>query len=320
VLAFTAGLTLLTTLVFGLAPALGSAWIARPARSSIPAASPRERRPPRGVGARRHRDALAIVLLTGAGLVLRSFSQLLAVDPGFRAERVLTFDVQLAGRALSAEPARAAFYTRAFDALAHLDGVEAAGHRGRDAADGQQLDGGVRAGRSSRAGRPASAGRRLAGGERRLFTTLQIPLRAGRLFDATDRPGGPPVVIISEAIRDRFFPGGGSGRAQDPRRRRQRHDRRRRRQHPPRGADRRAARRPVFPERDVAAGAGQLRRRTSGIRCSRWRRSARRCAPSSRRSSSARSPRWRRSRASRCRVTRLALSLLAVFAVAALGR
>ena len=207
-LAFTAGLTLLTTLVFGLAPALGI----RMDRAAGALVNPG--RVTAGGAARRASSALvvvevalAIVLLTGAGLVLRSFSRLLAVDPGFRAERVLTFDVQLPAERYRQPPARGAFYTRAFDALSHLDGVESAG-----TAAVMPLTGNNWTVPFDRADRPVPAGQRppdvgwqaASGG---YFTTLQIPLRAGRLFDDTDRPDGPPVVIISEAIRDRFFPG-----------------------------------------------------------------------------------------------------------------
>jgi len=208
VLAFTAGLTLLTTFVFGLAPALGI----RMDRAAGALVNPG--RVTAGHAARRAASALvvietalAIVLLTGAGLVLRSFSHLLAVDPGFRAERVLTFDVQLPAERYRQPPSRTAFYARAFDALAHLEGVEAAGTAVVMPLTGNNWTVGFeRADRPVPAGqRPPDVGWQAASGG--YFTALQIPLRAGRLFDDSDRPGGPPVVIISEAIRDRFYPG-----------------------------------------------------------------------------------------------------------------
>jgi putative ABC transport system permease protein len=208
VLAFTAGLTLLTTIVFGVVPALGiridnaAGALVNPGRVTA------------GGAARRASSALvvvetalAIVLLTGAGLVLRSFARLLAVDPGFRTARVLTLDIELPAERYRAEPARTAFYARALDALRHLKGVEAAG-----AAVVMPLTGNNWTVPFDRADRPVPAGQRppdvgwqaATGG---YFSTLQIPLRAGRLFDATDRPGGPQVVIVSEAVRERFFPG-----------------------------------------------------------------------------------------------------------------
>ena len=208
VLAFTAGLTLLTTIVFGVIPALGIridnavGALVNPGRVTA------------GAAARRASSALvvietalAIVLLTGAGLVLRSFSRLLAVDPGFRTDRVLTFDIALPAGRYRAVPAREAFYARAFDAVRRLDCVEAAGAAVVTPLTGNNWTVGF-----NRSDRPVPQGQRppdvgwqaATGG---YFTALQIPLRAGRLFDRRDRPDSAPVVIISEAIRDRFFPG-----------------------------------------------------------------------------------------------------------------
>jgi putative ABC transport system permease protein len=208
VLGFAAAVTLITAIVFGVISAFGismrhaTSALVNPGRVSASGAA---------------RDAaaalvvvemaLAIVLLTGAGLVLRSFARLLAVDPGFAFDRVLTLDVALPSDRYRDAGARSAFYTRAFDAVRQIDGVEAAG-----AATVMPLTGNNWTVGFDRADRPVPAGQRppdvgwqaASGG---YFEALQIPLRAGRLFNATDRPGGPPVVIISEAIRDRFFPG-----------------------------------------------------------------------------------------------------------------
>jgi putative ABC transport system permease protein len=208
VLAFTVALTGLTTIVFGLAPALGIRADAAPGALVNPG------RVSAGSAARRASStlvvietAVAIVLLTGAGLVLRSFSRLLAVDPGFRIERVLTLEIALPSDRYREEPARAAFYARAFDELRRIPGVESVG-----SAIVMPLTGNNWTGPFDRADRPVPAGQRppdvgwqaATGG---YFSTLRIPLRAGRLFNAGDRPGSPPVVIISEAVRERFFPG-----------------------------------------------------------------------------------------------------------------
>src|SRR4051794_493260 len=208
VLAFTVGLTGLTTLVFGLAPALSI----RAHHAADALVSPG--RVTAATSARRASSALvvietalAIVLLTGAGLVLRSFSRLLAVDPGFRMDRVLTIDISLPSDRYSEEPSRTAFYARVFEGLRQLAGVEAAG-----GAIVMPLTGNNWTGPFDRADRPVPAGQRppdvgwqaATGG---YFSTLQIPLRAGRLFNPGDRPGGPAVVIISDAVRERFFAG-----------------------------------------------------------------------------------------------------------------
>ena len=208
VLAFTAGLTALTTILFGVISAFGVrvdsavGALVNPGRVTANAA------------ARRASSvlvvaetALAIVLLTGAGLVLRSFTRLLAVDPGFTVERVLTLDIALPADRYREVPAREAFYARALDGLRRVNGVEAVG-----AAVVMPLTGNNWTVPFDRADRPVPAGQRppdvgwqsASGG---YFTALQIPLRAGRLFDASDRPGGATVVIISEAIQERFFPG-----------------------------------------------------------------------------------------------------------------
>ena len=208
VLAFTAGLTLLTTIVFGLIPAMGIrienavGALVNPGRVTA------------GAAARRASSALvvietalAIILLTGAGLVLHSFARLLAVDPGFRTDRVLALDIALPADRYREQPAREAFYARAFDSLRRLDGIESAG-----AAVVMPLTGNSWTVGFDRSDRPVPAGQRppdvgwqaATGG---YFAALEIPLRAGRVFDDRDRPDHQPVVVISETIRDRFFPG-----------------------------------------------------------------------------------------------------------------
>src|SRR5262245_2567413 len=221
VLAFTGGLTLLTTVVFGVIPALGIridnavGALVNPGRVTAGAAVRRASSALGPIGTAPATDPLGgagpglrgFSARRGAGLVLRSFSRLLAVDPGFRTDRVLTFDIALPADRYREAPAREAFYARAFDALRRLDGVESAGAAVVTPLTGNNWTVGF-----NRSDRPVPAGQRppdvgwqaATGG---YFSTLQIPLRAGRLFDARDRPGGPPVVIISEAIRDRFFPG-----------------------------------------------------------------------------------------------------------------
>jgi putative ABC transport system permease protein len=207
-LAFTAGLTAVTTVAFGLISAFGIrvdnavGALVNPGRVTASAAARRASSLLVVV-----ETALAIVLLTGAGLVLRSFSRLLAVDPGFKTDHVLTVDIALPADRYRAVPSREAFYARAFDGLRRIDGVEAIG-----AAAVTPLTGNNWTVPFDRADRPVPAGQRppdvgwqaASGG---YFAALQIPLRAGRLFGAADRPGGADVVIVSEAIQERFFPG-----------------------------------------------------------------------------------------------------------------
>jgi len=147
------------------------------------------------------------VLLASAGLVLRSFSNLLAVDPGFQTAGVLTLDIGLPPERYREVGALQAFYQRAFEAIRHLPGVDDAGSAVVVPLTGnnwtvpfERQDQPVAAGE-----RPPDVGWQAATGG--YFSTLRIPLRAGRLFNEADGPSARPVVIVSEAIQQRFFGG-----------------------------------------------------------------------------------------------------------------
>jgi putative ABC transport system permease protein len=150
--------------------------------------------------------ALAVVLLIAAGLTLRSFANLLAVDPGFSPSGVLTVQLALPSGRYEAADGRRAFYMRAFDDLKAVRGVEDVGAGMVTPLTGnnwtaalQRVDQPLAPGR-----RPPEVGWQLA--SEGYFRALRIPLRAGRLFDAGDATGAP-VVIISEAVAGRFFAG-----------------------------------------------------------------------------------------------------------------
>ena len=150
--------------------------------------------------------ALAVILLAGAGLTLRSFSNLLAVNPGFTPAGVLTLQLSLPQGRYDADDARRAFYGRAFEALEALPNIDTVG-----AAMVTPLTGNNWSAPLQRVDRPLPAGQRPPEvgwqmASRGYFTALQIPLRAGRLFEASDATG-PAVVIISEAAATRHFPG-----------------------------------------------------------------------------------------------------------------
>ena len=204
---FAAAVTLLTTMVFGSISAFGIS-AARPGTALT-----NPGRVTAGRGVRRASSmlvaaelALAIVLLISAGLVLRSVSRLLTVDPGFTSGRVLTLDIELPPGRYPKPAARADFYARAFSALSRVSGIESVGSAAVRPLTGNNWTIGF-----ERVDRPVPPGQRppdvgwqeaSAG----YFRTLRIPLRDGRLFDDTDRPGGPPVVIVSDTIVERFFP------------------------------------------------------------------------------------------------------------------
>jgi predicted permease len=149
--------------------------------------------------------ALAVVLLIGLGLILRTFDHLLSVDPGFRSERVLTLDISLPANRYNNATATRAFFDDAFAKLRALPQVQQAG-----AAVVVPLTGNNWTAPFERPEQPVPAGERApdvgwqsaSGG---YFQAMQIPLISGRLFDERDRPDSKPVVIISEAIQQRFF-------------------------------------------------------------------------------------------------------------------
>ena len=150
--------------------------------------------------------ALAVVLLVGAGLTLRSFANLLAVDPGFTSSGVVTVQFALPIGRYDNDEARRAFYARAFDDIKALPDVEIVGAAMVTPLTGnnwtaplQRVEHPVPAGQ-----RPPEVGWQLA--SEGYFRALRIPLRTGRLFAARDATG-PPVVIISEAVAARFFAG-----------------------------------------------------------------------------------------------------------------
>jgi predicted permease len=151
--------------------------------------------------------ALSIVLLFAVGLIGKSFARLLAVDPGFRVDEVTTMDVQVArSRYATPETARALF-DRVLPAIAALPGVRQAGAAVVTPLTGNNWTVGLeRADRPLPAGeRPPEVGWQLA--SRGYFEVLQIPLREGRLFEKGDTPASRPVVIVSQAVERRFFPG-----------------------------------------------------------------------------------------------------------------
>jgi len=151
--------------------------------------------------------ALAIVLLAGAGLVLRSFANLMAVNPGFTIEHVLRVEAAAPVDRYRDPLARAALQQRLFEAIRRVPGVDDAGSGAVTPLTGnnwtvpfERADQPVPSGQ-----RPPDVGWQSASGG--YFRALGIPLRAGRLFSAEDTPRSAPVVIVSEAIQHRFFNG-----------------------------------------------------------------------------------------------------------------
>jgi len=211
VLAFALGITIATALIFGVVSALTirvsdtAGTLGSTTRVSM------------GASARRTASALvvaeiafAIVLLIGAGLIQRSFSRLLAVDPGFRPDHVMTINMQAPADRYKDQTARRALFDRLFPALKALPDVREVGAAIVVPLTGNNWTVGFdRADRPVPAGqRPPEVGWQVASGG--YFRALRIPLVAGRLFDNRDRGDTPPVVIVSEAIQRQYFAPGES--------------------------------------------------------------------------------------------------------------
>src|SRR5581483_5299252 len=149
--------------------------------------------------------ALAIVLLVGAGLLIRSFVKLLRVDPGYRAENLLTARLALPPR-YSNDAQRVQFYERILQRLAALPGVASVGATTHLPLTGYNMGAGLHVeGRPPRAGEtePSAPVARV---NPDYFRTMGIPLRAGRLLSDGDTERAPGVAVLSETLARRLFP------------------------------------------------------------------------------------------------------------------
>src|ERR1700728_2228319 len=203
VLAFTAALSVMTGIVFGLAPALGATG--RGLRESL-SGSGRTLTGRHG-GFRSvlvvSEIALALVLLAGAGVMLKSFLRIRSVNPGFRAGNVLTMTVELPESAYQTAAQMRAFHQRTLQQLSSLPGVLVAGAvnwlpLGQWWVKGDfRLEGGVHS--HYNVVKPAvSPG---------YFRTIGIRMRSGRDFTDRDSATAPGVVIVSQMVARRLWPG-----------------------------------------------------------------------------------------------------------------
>ena len=209
VLAFTLFMTLLTGVLFGLAPALQAS---RPDLNRVLKEGGRGALGSPGSRRARHalvilETALAVLLLTAAGLLIRSFAELQRVDLGFQPEGVATFNVSLPRSQYAGDPQVRAFVSTLVERLRTVPGVESAA-----AGFGLPLASGNNANISfTIAGKPPWP----AGQDETLLVrlvtpdflkTLGIPLLGGRGLTERDRDGSPPVLLINQAAARRFFP------------------------------------------------------------------------------------------------------------------
>ena len=216
VLAFTFALSVLTGILFGLAPALhvAGANLNDTLKESGRGATV-------GAGGRRLRDALvitgtafALLLLVGAGLMVRSFAKLLQVDPGFRSTHLLTLRVSPPQSSYVDATHRDAFYHQVLEKVRALPGVEAAGAISNLPMGGVYSSGSVFIEDSNASVlqrrpnipypyleidfRPVTPG---------YFEAMNVPLVSGRLFREGDNASGPRVAIVDTDFANHIWPG-----------------------------------------------------------------------------------------------------------------
>ncbi len=207
VLLFALGITLVTGLLFGLAPTLQAA------RPDLTAALKEGARGSRGRASTRARNtlvvaeiALAVMLLAGAGLLLRSFARLQKVDLGFQTANVLKLHLSLPEARYDEDAKLRAFVDGLMERLERLPGVESAGVT----VYGLPLTGSVNVWTFLIAGRPpVPPGQediiRSAMVTPGFFRTLGIRMVRGRPFDERDRDGAPRVAVVNQAAARRYF-------------------------------------------------------------------------------------------------------------------
>jgi putative ABC transport system permease protein len=207
VILFTIAVGVVTGVLFGLVPAFAatrglSATLKESGRGAVTSRSAGRVR-----GALVVTElALAVMLLVGAGLLMRSFIKLQAVDPGFKVDPALTFDLTLPDARYKEMEQQIAFYDQLLPRLRGLPGVQAA-----SAVMGLPLAGLDFIISFEVAGRPPvppaqqpSMQVRVATPE--YFSTLGISLKRGRMFTEDDRLQSPKVVLITEAAAKQYFP------------------------------------------------------------------------------------------------------------------
>jgi len=209
VLAFTLGCAIVTGLVFGMIPAL------QISKSDLQATL-KETSSRSGTGRHHYtrsalvvaETALAIVLLIGAALLIRSFSSLRSVDAGFNPQRVLTFETSLGGSKYTTSEAMDRLTREVVRRLEAVPAVTAVAN-----VPFLPLEGGFGLGFDI-VGRPLAEGERSTGGAGWMyvsdayFEVLEIPLRRGRLFGERDTASAPAVVVVNEAFAKKYWPKG----------------------------------------------------------------------------------------------------------------
>jgi predicted permease len=207
VLAFSFGVAVVTGILFGLVPALEAS------RSDVNRTLKEQSRGSESRSLRNLRDvfvvaeiALALILLVGAGLMIKSMKTLVNADPGFKADHLFTFALYLPQTSYKDDPRAYQFEETFSQAIRNLPGVE-----GAAVVSMLPLSGGGNTIRFVVQGRPTAQGAEDEASIREIsrgyFDVMKIPLEEGRLFAPTDKMGAPPRVMVNRAFAKLYFPG-----------------------------------------------------------------------------------------------------------------
>jgi putative ABC transport system permease protein len=207
VLAFAFAVAVATGILFGLAPALESS------RSDVSGTLKEQSKGSEGRGLRSLRDAfvvaetaLALILLVGAGLMIKSMKALVNADPGFKADHLFTFGLYLPQTSYKDDPKTFRFEESFSESLRGLPGVQ-----GVAVVSLLPLSGGGNTIRFLVQGRPTAQGAEDEASIRDIshgyFDVMKIPLEKGRFFAPTDKMGAPGKLIVNQAFARRYFPG-----------------------------------------------------------------------------------------------------------------
>jgi len=150
--------------------------------------------------------AISVVLLIGAGLLLRSFVRVQSVPPGFNPRNVLTLELTMSGDKYKDPQLVRATYRQLWERLERLPGVTAAG-----GVSSLPLSDMFAWGPITVEGRVLPAGEKFINADERVvsgnyFATMQIPLRQGRLFNDQDTPDHPQVIVVDEYMAQQLWP------------------------------------------------------------------------------------------------------------------
>lgn len=208
VVAFALSLSLLTGVLFGLAPAIGSSRV-----NLVEHLKEGQRGSATGLRSRLRgllvisQVALALVLLVGAGLLGQSFVRLITLRPGFNPENLLTVQLFLPMERYKDQNEVAAFYQRVTEEFRSIPGVQSVGATSAGPQFGgyEPVDVLVEGQLAPASGEYPHARYYNVGPD--YFHTMQIPLLAGREFTSRDTPGASAVAIINQTMARRFFAG-----------------------------------------------------------------------------------------------------------------